>query len=397
MDRVSAPTVGRSRFTDELLDELRDVGDPPADAAVAAFLDGTDHPANRLFADLVRATAVEVDDEDAAGVGAFVRAEEPWPTWADPDLVRRGQQVFGDWGPQLGLGLWMASLPADYAGADGALPLVLTTRLTRNPRRRYLETGQMVINVMTPGALEPGALGDRTVRHVRLMHAAVRHLLVHVSDIDSTSDARLPPWDAALGTPINQGDLLGALLAFSVVGIRCLDRSGVHLDRADAEAYIHTWNLVGHQMGIRSDLLPLDVADAEAVFEQICAREYRSSEAGRQLTAAAIECMQELLGSRRLRGLPASGIRHYLGDDVADLLGVPRANWTRVLFALERDADHLVARTLGRVSWTKAVTARVGRRMFRTFVDLERAGDRPTFEITDELRQAWGMGEATEA
>jgi hypothetical protein len=395
LDRVTFPTIGRDRFTAGFLDDLRNEGDPPADAAVTEFFDGQDRPADELFSALVRATKAPVDDEHAAGIGAFVTAEEAWPDWVDPDLVRQGQQVFGDFGPQLGLGLWMASLPADYAGADGALPLLFTTRLTRSPRRRYLETGQMLVNVMTPGGLDPGGVGYETVRHVRLMHAAVRHALLHVSDIDTASDADLPPWDPKLGIPVNQGDLLGALFAFSIVGVRCLERSGVRLTDADAEAYIHTWNLVGHQLGIRDDLLPLDRADAEAVFATICTREYRSSAAGRELTAAAIECMQELLVSKRLRGLPATGIRHYLGNDVADLLGVPPADWTRSFFAFERRSDGIFARTLSRIPGTRQMTARLGRRMFESFIEAERGGDRATFEITDELRQAWGIGAST--
>ena len=74
---------------------------------------------------------------------------------ADPDLVRAGQEVFGAYGPQLGMGLFMASLPADYAFAKGVQVLAATTRLTRDPKRRYVETGQMIIDAMTPGGSSP--------------------------------------------------------------------------------------------------------------------------------------------------------------------------------------------------------------------------------------------------
>ena len=72
----------------------------------------------------------------------------------------------------------------------------------------------------------------------------------------------MAPWDPELGLPINQLQLLGTLLSFSVVGIKALGRSGVRVSPYQAEAYIHVWNLVGHQMGIREDLLPLSWEDS---------------------------------------------------------------------------------------------------------------------------------------
>ena len=310
------------------------------------------------------------------------------------ELVQEGQKFFRQWGPQLGMALWMASLPADYACAKGAEPLVRTARLTGKPKRRYVETGQMIINAMTPGALETGALGYETIRHVRLMHAAVRHLLLHAEDLRSPAGDPIEPWDDALGVPLNQEDLLGCLFSFSVVGIDSLRRSGVRVDDAEAEAYIHTWNLVGHQLGIRSDLLPLDWADSEAIWEHIKARAYAESDAGRELTAAAIECMRDLIRIGPLGGLPASGIRHYLGDQTAELLGVPKADWTRWFFTFVQVSDTLFDQTWGRLPGVPNLSAALGLRMLRGFELTERDGDRASFQIADELRAAWGMGNA---
>jgi hypothetical protein len=391
MEQIKAPTIGIGQFTDDFLNRLRTAGDDPADAAVATFFDATDAEHSELFRTLARSSTTGPADEDLPGVGAFVTAVEPWPSWADPRLVRAGQRVFGDWGPQLSMGLWMASLPADYACARGAEPLVRTARLTRNPKRRYVETGQMIIDAMTPGALDPGQRGYRTVRHVRLMHAAVRHVLLRTDEIRDAGAGQIEPWDSALGVPVNQEDLLGCLFSFSVVGLESLKRSGVRLSAQDAEAFVHAWSLIGHQIGIRDDLLPLDWSDSEALWDKICGREYAPSDAGRELTSAAILCMQELLVSKRFRGLPATGIRHYLGDETADLLGVPPADWTRAFFAFVQHTDGLMGRSLARMPGARSITAMLGRKMLRGFELFERDGDRASFEITDELKQAWGM------
>ena len=390
----SPPTIGTRRFTDIFLEGLRTASDGPADQAVSAFFAESGEGHAQLFVRLARLSAGAVPDDQLPGVGAFVAAREPWPEWVDPDLVREGQKFFRRWGPQLGMALWMASLPADYACAKGAEPLVRTARLTGKPKRRYVETGQMIINAMTPGALETGELGYATIRHVRLMHAAVRHLLLHGQDLQSPAGDPIGPWDDALGVPLNQEDLLGCLFSFSVVGIDALRRSGVRVNDAEAEAYIHTWNLVGHQLGIRSDLLPLNWADSEAAWEHIKARAYAQSDAGRELTAAAIDCMQDLIRIRPLGGLPAAGIRHFLGDQTADLLGVPKANWTRWFFTFVQVSDTLFDQTWGRLPGVPNLSAALGLRMLGGFELTERDGDRSSFQISDELRAAWGLGSA---
>jgi hypothetical protein len=389
------PTIGTRRFTDTFLEGLRTASDRPADQAVSTFFAESGEGHAQLFGQLARLSAGYVPDDLLPGVGPFVTTKEPWPEWVDPDLVEQGQKFFRQWGPQLGMALWMASLPADYACAKGAEPLVRTARLTGKPKRRYVETGQMIINAMTPGALETGALGYETIRRVRLMHAAVRHLLLHGEDLRSPAGDPIGPWDDALGVPLNQEDLLGCLFSFSVVGIDALRRSGVQVNGAEAEAYIHAWNLVGHQLGIRSDLLPLDWADSEATWEHIKARAYAQSDAGRELTASAIECMQDLIRIGPLGGLPAAGIRHFLGDQTADLLGVPKANWTRWFFTFVQVSDTLFDQTWGRLPGVPNLSAALGLRMLGGFERTERDGDRSSFQIADELRAAWGMGSAS--
>jgi hypothetical protein len=385
------PSKGVHLFTDQYVETLRTTGDEPADAAVAHFFEVTQVGHSELYQRLRTASAGAPADEDLPGIGAFAKEEEPWPDWADPELVREGQRVFGEFGPQVGMGLFMASLPSDYAFAKGVQALDRTARLTRNPKRRYVETGQMIIDVMTPGALEPGRSGYRAVRHVRLMHAAVRHVLSHLDEIAEEGGPPIAPWSPAFGLPISQLQLLGTLFSFGVEGIEALRRSGVRLGRDRAEAYIHVWNLVGHQMGILENLLPLSWEDSKTLWDQRRRREYGPTPEGRELTAAAIECMQQLFAFTHLPGLPATGIRHYLGDEAANLLGVPKADWTRVIFEVMQRSDFLYDFALVRLPGTGPIASMLGRRIWRGFERYGRDGDRPAFQVTDELKEAWGM------
>ena len=383
---------GASRFTDEFLEGLRGEGDQRADEAVKRYFDELGMlPADPLAA-IARSGAPGLSDEEASGTGQFVRELEPWPGWVDRGLVERGQRVFGTWGLEFVAALWMAALPTTYACPFGAEPLVRTARLTQNPKRRYVETGQMIIDAMAPGALDPGRPGYSSVRHVRLMHAAVRHVLTHPEDLPASRGVHVEPWDMAYGLPLNQEDLLGCLLAFSILSIRSLGQTGVVLDDEDAEAYVHVWNLIGYQIGIRPDLLPISAADATGIANTIFDRQRAPSDAGRELTASAIACLQGMLVLKRLRGLPASGMRHYLGADVADMLAVPPADWTRRIFAATRWFDASLNGALRWIPGHHSLLAGVGRQLIRGFEAAEQDGGRTTFDIPDELRSAWRVG-----
>ncbi len=94
-------------------------------------------------------------------------------------------------------------------------------------------------------------------------------------------------------------------------------------------------------------------------------------------------------------GFPAAGIRHFLGDQTADLLGVPKANWTRWFFTFVQVSDTLFDQTWGRLPGVPNLSAALGLRMLGGFELTERDGDRASFQIADELRAAWGMGSAS--
>ena len=105
---------------------------------------------------------------------------------------------------------------------------------------------------MPPYELLPGGLGYNSIRRVRLIHAAVRHLIEHIPDPS--------PWKPEWGKPLNQQQLLGTLLTFTQVVFEVFERFQTPVPAAQAEAYLHSWSVVGHLLGVRPDLLPLDRA-----------------------------------------------------------------------------------------------------------------------------------------
>jgi hypothetical protein len=366
----------RTTWDDAFLDGLRTQADPPADAVVGGLFSGT-QDASAAF----RALVVQQHELADPTLEAFLDQEPDPPAWVDPALVAAGQECFARWGSHVFTALYAAALPSAYACWRGVQVLGLTARLETDTKRRLNETAQFHLDVMDRGGLDAGGRGYADVRHVRLMHAAVRWLI--------QNDPRVQ-WDPGWGTPINQEDLLETLLTFTEIVFEVFDRTGIVYTEDDANAYLHTWSLIGHTLGIRDDLLPLTRAETSALMPIVRRRQFGPSESGTALMAALLE-QGDRLAPPGLRGLPAATVRYYVGDATADLLQVPQADWTKYLFGPLSDLsrrvslDELHRRLLQRLS------EKIGFGMLSLAVRAERYGDRPAFQVPTSLAARWNI------
>jgi hypothetical protein len=280
------------------------------------------------------------------------------------------------------LGLY--ALPASYAAAKGVKVLHATGFLEGHTLRRLFETTQMVVDVLSDDGLAADGKGVRTAQKVRLMHASIRHLV------------QAPPraWDTAdLGVPINQEDLAGTLMTFSVVVLRGLARLGIKVTDDEKAAYLHCWLVIGRIMGITPQYLAADLAEADELTLLIRQDQIAASPEGRELTAALMKALDSMI-PHAFSGFSASATRFFLeadelpGQDVPEILGLPHANWTElVVWAMKA-----VAEVESWLSDSRDV-AGVIRWFSRHFVDallsFDRGGNRPPFSIPDRFRQEW--------
>jgi len=365
-----------TNWDDGFLDSLRTQADPPADGVVAGLFAGTGD-ATAAF----RALVVQQHEVSDPNLAAFLDDKQEPPSWMDPDRVAAGQERFARWGSHVFTALYAAALPSAYACWRGVQVLGLTARLETDAKRRLNETAQFHLDVMEPGGLEFGARGYSDVRHVRLMHAAVRWLI--------QNDPRVR-WDPAYGTPINQEDLLETLLTFTEIVFEVFDRTGIVYSEDDADAYLHTWSLIGHYLGINPDLLPLTRSQTSVLMPIVRRRQFGSSEAGRDLMAALLEQGGRLCPPG-LRGLPASTVRYYVGDDTANLLNVPRSDWTRLLFGPLADVSRRLSVEELHRRLLQGFSQRVGFGMLSLAVRAERYGGRAAFQVPTSLASRWNL------
>ena len=374
--RWTPPAAQRPRrWNDALLDRMRQETDEVADGVVASVLEAREgRGVNAVLAPLFRS-----DEPIPPGlppeVTRYLTETEALPTWADPAQLLLAQRLFTRAGWQVSMGLFCSSLPQAYAAAHGARVLGQTQAMTRHVRQRVFETAQFLFDVLDEGAFLPHGRGVRAVQKVRLMHAGVRTLI---------RGRPAPPWEhAAWGAPINQEDLAGTLMTFSVVTLDALRTLHVEVTPAEAEAWVHTWNVVGALLGLHPALVPENVSDADALMDAIRDRQWSRSEEGVVLGRALVEMMQGYLPSP-LQGIPVAMIRHLAGDHCADVLSLPAGDWTRLFPHLLGLADEFKLGPGG--SLVDRVVARGSFAIMQGLVLAEREGKQARFRIPPALR-----------
>jgi hypothetical protein len=375
---AACPTVD---WTSETLQPLRNIGDPLADAVIdELFSDGGMPAMNTLMSGFV-ANEHPVPDSLPAAVRNYLLQSMELPAWADPALIKGGEDLFWRFGQQIILILTCYSLPFCYLGRNGVPVLAMTNRLSSNPKRRVVETAQMVVDCMSAGGLTTaGGRGRLTIQKVRLMHATIRRLA-----------PASPSWKPEYGLPVNQEDLAGTLMSFSHIGLDGLEKLGTDLTDQDRQAYLHCWNVVGHLLGVHGDLLPADPARAKVLADGIAAHQFGPSQEGQDLTKALVDMMVHILPGDLFNKIPARMIRFFLGQQWAGWLGMNEVLPTEAA----PQPDRIFGLTFGDMIEDSRVLGdiaeRVGKLLIGSLMLVERGGDRPSFVIPTELRQVWGV------
>jgi hypothetical protein len=378
------------RWTPETLGEWRHVADEPADRAVAAYFAARDgQPAGALVGSLVQHLDLPPEQRVPA-IAEFSATAGSLPPWADRSRMARGQAYFGDWALHQFTALYLASLPSAYAASRGVHVLWLTARLERDPERRLNETAQFLMDVTAPGSFGPAGHAVDRILHVRLMHAAVRWLIDHGNGVDRPADAdpavlpTRPMWAASWGRPANQEDLAGTLLTFTTVVLDAFANSGVESSAAGAEDFFHLWTVIGHVLGIHDPLIPRDIAEGRRLQAAIFGRQQEASAVGKDLTATLLGLLKGHLPGPVAALAPAMA-RRYIGDRVADMIGIPSGRHGRWLLAILVWLTRLTTLGRHRDPVPRWISRRVGRWLLEGLLAADRHGDRVPFAIPDTL------------
>lgn len=376
------------------LEPLTRRADPLADRTVAAIVgpwrDAT-QPGSEALARLAQATRLmaqwrdnasladwqpDTDVGDPALVAAlrdYLRAGSRLPGWTDPARIARAESVFMREGPLSCTLLFCASLPECYVPPQLAEVLHVAGQLEAHTEHRIRQTAAMVFPVMLRGGLtDPSGCGVAQVLKVRLIHATIRHLILH-GDPEQVSGRMAPGsdrghapgghgalhqalmahgWDIdRRGLPVNQFELAYTLLTFHFVFLRGMRTLGLGLAGADEEAFLHAWNVVGHVLGVQDDLMPTtyDAADHAFARMQVFGRGQATAPDVRPgLGQALMQAMARSIRIPVLRRVPVPLTQWLIGAQSARNIGLDSAAplSTRAVFT----AGRVLAVTIDRLA-----------------------------------------------
>jgi hypothetical protein len=393
-------------WTNNFFDEVRQQGDPLADNTVLyLFQKGGIQAVNDAWDVLLQNDQIPPKGLPAP-IYEYLNASGILPAWADADLIVKGEEFFMENGVFCLASLLCASLPECYVMAKGAHVLGSTQNLDgRHTVRRLFETAQMLVAVMAPHGLAPEGGGIRAIQKVRLMHAAIRHLLLESPPPNSGPPKHLHdvllqmPWDVKeQGYPINQEDMAYTLLTFSFVILRALKKMGIAISEHEAAAYMHVWKVAGYFMGVDDRMLVDTVAEGEELFNKIKARQAGASKDGKKLTrsldAAVSQIFSDsshgLVSKWMLKPVPHVIMRQFLDAPTVAMLGIRRATvreWIALkllrLFELAVVTFYNFAmRTLG---------GKFGTLLVDYLTRLPRGWKRQLFDLPEQIRTRWKL------
>jgi hypothetical protein len=299
-------------YTNELLDFKRLSGDPQADEFI-----------QHVFSDPIKKQQLQQwmsGRSDAAHLRflpitfpgfAFIEKATELPSWAQWRLMKIGSVFFARHSEIIMSLLGLLSLPYCYNAANGAMVLYLSELIRKQTTKRLFDTAVFVWEVMGPDAFDKYGNAYEEILKVRIMHAAVRYYTLQSGK-----------WNDDWGLPINQEDMAGTNLSFSLIVIRGLRMLGYNISQEDQAAFMHIWAVVGYLSGLDKDLIPENAKMAQQLDTMIKQRQFAVSAHGQELTRALTEHILSVNKSKATANDILGLMRYLLGKDIADMLAI---------------------------------------------------------------------------
>ncbi|MFD4196911.1 oxygenase MpaB family protein [Amycolatopsis thermoflava] len=250
-----------------------------------------------------------------AELSAWLQKVNKLPAWADPVKLRRAADfnrrkdtcLFMLYG--LGSGIMSTVIPREaksvYWSAGGA-----------DMQDRAAKTFTFGYDLSDLNAFEPSGQFVVTANKTRLVHAAVRHLL-----------PQSPHWRAVADEqkqiPISNGDILITFHSLGTFVHRKLIEWKVPMSAADEEAFLHSWQVAIHLLGVREEFIPKTWAEADAQSASVLTPLLAPTFEGHELAEDLLGLTAQIdLGVTR--GFLNEFVRYVLSDEIGDWLGLKR-------------------------------------------------------------------------
>jgi endo-cleaving rubber dioxygenase len=292
----------------------RYVWDPEADALVASLLDrGAVPQVNQLLRTWTKngqplPTGLPADLRD------FMERARQLPSWTDQAKLTKAFEFNEKRGLYLGVlyglasGMMSTVIPKEaravyysQGGADMKDRISKTAKLGYDigTRNAYAADGEMIV----------------TCVKTRLVHAAVRHLL-----------PKSPYWSGVADEdiPISQRDMMVTWHSLPTTVMKKLVDWKVPIPSAESSAFLHSWQVCAHMLGIQDEYIPASWAEANSQAAQVLDPVLAPTTEGIKLADILLSLGTPIDAGILSKPILGSFTRFMLGDQIANWLRIPR-------------------------------------------------------------------------
>ncbi|MFQ6396145.1 oxygenase MpaB family protein [Nocardia sp. KC 131] len=252
----------------------------------------------------------------------FMEYARQLPTWTDQ----------GKLGTAIGFnkkrGLYLGVL---YGLASGMMSTVIPKEARavyyskggHDLKDRISKTAKLGYDIGTANAYAPDGEMIVTCVKTRLVHAAVRHLL-----------PQSPHWvrSAEEDIPISQNDMMVTWHSLPTTVMKHLTEWKVPMPADESEAFLHSWQVCAHMLGIRDEYIPNSWPEANSQAAQVLDPILAPTPEGAKLADRLLRLGVNLDLAVLSKPVLGAFTRFLLGDKIADGLAIPREPvWTPLL------------------------------------------------------------------
>ncbi|OLF12049.1 Latex clearing protein [Actinophytocola xinjiangensis] len=290
------------------------VWDPEADPLVASLLDRGDVPrVNQLLRTWTK-NGQPLPSGLPADLRDFMDSARQLPSWTDQGKLATAFDFNEKRGLYLGVlyglasGMMSTVIPKEaravyysQGGADMKDRISKTAKLGYDigTRNAYAADGEMIV----------------TCVKTRLVHAAVRHLL-----------PQSPHWPpvAEEDIPISQRDMMVTWHSLPTTVMRKLVDWRVPIPAHESEAFLHSWQVCAHMLGIHDEYIPATWDEANSQADQVLNPVLAPTNEGIALADILLNLGSIIDGGILSKPILGAFTRFMLGDQIASWLRISR-------------------------------------------------------------------------
>ncbi|MDP9793303.1 hypothetical protein J2S43_001815 [Catenuloplanes nepalensis] len=290
------------------------VWDDEADPLVASLIERGDVPRVNALLRTWTKNGQPLPAGLPADLHAFMESARQLPPWADPAKL----DLAFDFNEKRGLYLGVL-----YGLASGMMSTVIPKEARAvyysqggaDMKDRISKTAKLGYDIGARNAFRPDGEMVVTAVKTRLVHAAVRHLLPQSPHWAGVADEDIP---------ISQRDMMVTWHSLPTTVMRKLRDWEVPIPAAESTAFLHSWQVGAHLLGIRDEYIPATWAEADAQADQVLTPILARTPEGVKLADILLKLGTPIDAGILSKPILGAFTRFMLGDEIAQWLEIPR-------------------------------------------------------------------------